>query len=110
VHGTGVVDLEIARFALDRLEVDASGLDASDRGYLRALLERFDGGPVGIEALAASVGEERDTLEDVVEPYLVQEGFVARTPRGRVAMGKAYLHLGLRKPEVPTGTGQQSLL
>jgi Holliday junction DNA helicase RuvB len=109
VKGAGAIGLEIARYALDRLEVDAAGLDGLDRTYLRALLERFDGGPVGIEALAASVGEERDTLEDVVEPYLVQEGFVARTPRGRSAMAKAYLHLGIRRRDPQQG-GQQSLL
>ncbi len=108
IHGTGVVTREIAEFALERLAVDGAGLDSLDRTYLRALLDRFEGGPVGIDALAASCGEERDTLEDVVEPFLVQEGFVSRTPRGRVATGKGYHHLGLDKPE-PTG-GQQSLL
>src|SRR5262249_17349201 len=108
VEGDGGVSGKMADFALARLGVDPSGLDGLDRGYLNALLTRYDGGPVGIEALAASVGEERGTLEDVVEPFLVQEGFVARTPRGRVATGKAYQHLGLPRP-VPVG-GQQSLL
>jgi holliday junction DNA helicase RuvB len=107
VHGDGRITKEIADFALARLQVDPSGLDAVDRAYLRVILERYDGGPVGIDALAASVGEERNTLEDVVEPYLVQEGFIARTPRGRMATGRAYLHLGLKRPE---GGGQQSLL
>src|SRR5215470_7700435 len=102
VEGDGVVTGRMADFALKRLGVDPSGLDGLDRIYLGALLERYDGGPVGIEALAASVGEERGTLEDVVEPFLVQEGFVARTPRGRVATGKAYQHLGLARP-VPAG-------
>src|SRR5262249_11417873 len=97
---------KMADFALARLGVDPSGLDGLDRAYLNALLTRYDGGPVGIEALAASVGEERGTLEDVVEPFLVQEGFVARTPRGRVGTGKAYQHLGLVRPP----NGQQSLL
>jgi Holliday junction DNA helicase RuvB len=106
VEGDGVVSGKMADFALKRLGVDPSGLDALDRTYLVALIERYDGGPVGIEALAASVGEERGTLEDVVEPYLVQEGFVSRTPRGRAATGKAYLHLGLKRP----AGGQQSLL
>jgi holliday junction DNA helicase RuvB len=106
VEGDGRVTSAIADFALGRLGVDASGLDALDRGYLKALVERYDGGPVGIEALAASVGEERSTLEDVVEPYLVQEGFVSRTPRGRVAGAKTYQHLKLPRP----ASGQQSLL
>jgi Holliday junction DNA helicase RuvB len=105
VEGDGVVTGAIADSALRRLGVDPAGLDALDRTYLGALIERYDGGPVGIDALAASVGEERGTLEDVVEPFLVQEGFVGRTPRGRVATGKAYQHLGLRRPP-----GQQSLL
>ena len=103
----GKITRKIADFALARLQVDPLGLDALDRAYLRAILERHDGGPVGIEALAAAISEERGTLEDVVEPYLVQEGFISRTPRGRVAMGKAYLHLGLAPPR---GGGQQSLL
>ena len=106
VEGDGVVTGKMADFALKRLGVDPSGLDGLDRSYLVALIERYDGGPVGIEALAASVGEERGTLEDVVEPFLVQEGFVSRTPRGRVATGKAFLHLGLKRP----AGGQQSLL
>jgi Holliday junction DNA helicase RuvB len=105
VHGDGAVTRELADFALRRLEVDVSGLDLLDHAYLRAILERFDGGPVGIDALAASLGQERDTLENTVEPYLVQEGFVSRTPRGRTATGKAYQHLGLKKP-----SGQTSFL
>lgn len=108
IHGDGRVTVELADFALKKLEVDPLGLDALDHGYLRALLERFDGGPVGIEALAASLGQERDTLENTVEPYLVQEGFVARTPRGRTATGKAYHHLGLTRPR--NGDGQQTLI
>lgn len=106
VEGDGVVSGKMADFALKRLGVDPLGLDALDRTYLAVLIERYDGGPVGIEALAASVGEERGTLEDVVEPYLVQEGFVSRTPRGRVATGKGYGHLGIPRPS----GGQQSLL
>jgi Holliday junction DNA helicase RuvB len=97
VEGDGVITRGIADFALGRLQVDPLGLDAQDLAYLRVMLERFDGGPVGIEALAASVGEERTTLEDVVEPYLVKEGFVTRSPRGRIATGKAYLHLGVKR-------------
>jgi Holliday junction DNA helicase RuvB len=109
VHGDGSISREMADFALGRLEVDASGLDVLDHAYLRAIVERFDGGPVGIEAIAASLGQERDTLENTVEPYLVQEGFVARTPRGRSATGKAYAHLKLPRPS-GGGGGQQSLL
>jgi Holliday junction DNA helicase RuvB len=81
--------------SLERLEVDAAGLDALDRRLLRALIEKFDGGPVGIETLAVVVGEESDTLQDVYEPFLVQGGWIARTPRGRVAARRAYEHLGL---------------
>ncbi|MFH0900779.1 MAG: Holliday junction branch migration DNA helicase RuvB [Pseudomonadota bacterium] len=98
VHGDGRVTSEIADYALRRLEVDAAGLDGMDRAYLQVVIERFDGGPVGIEAMAASLGQERDTLEDWIEPFLVQEGYIARTPRGRMATAKAYQHLGLAKP------------
>ncbi|PSM32321.1 Holliday junction branch migration DNA helicase RuvB [Haliangium sp. UPWRP_2] len=84
---------------LSRLGVDALGLDDMDRSLLRCLIERFDGGPVGIESLAAAVSEESDTLEDVYEPYLIQEGFLMRTPRGRMATRRAYEHLGLRPRE-----------
>ena len=98
-----VIDRAIADYALGRLDVDARGLDATDRALLRAIIDRFDGGPVGIEALAASIAEERDTLEDVVEPFLLQEGFLARTPRGRVATRLAYEHLGIARP--PSGQG-----
>jgi len=113
IHGDGRITRAIADFALGRLEVDASGLDVLDHAYLRAMVERFDGGPVGIDALAASLGQERETLENTVEPYLVQEGFVARTPRGRTATGKAYTHLKLPRPAggAPSGGGgQQNLL
>ena len=110
VHGDGRITRPMADFALLRLEVDACGLDILDHAYLRAMIERFDGGPVGIDALAASIGQERETLENTVEPYLVQEGFVSRTPRGRIATGKAYGHLNLIRPEGSDGTGQQRLL
>ncbi|HYU16292.1 MAG TPA: Holliday junction branch migration DNA helicase RuvB [Candidatus Acidoferrum sp.] len=104
VEGTGVIDRAIAAFALERLRVDQQGLDALDRSYLAVIIERFDGGPVGIEAIAASLSEERGTLEDVVEPFLLQAGFIARTPRGRVATRAAYDHLGIACPErAPTG-------
>ena len=86
VRGDGRVTREIADHALGRMDVDGLGLDALDRAYLRVIVERFDGGPVGIEAVAASLGQERDTLEDWIEPYLVQEGFIARTPRGETCL------------------------
>jgi len=104
--GPAVINKEIADFALARLDVDGRGLDATDRALLRAIIDRFDGGPVGIDALAASIAEERDTLEDVVEPFLLQEGFLARTPRGRVATRLAYEHLGVPRPP---SQGQGSL-
>lgn len=93
-HG-GVVDRTVADAALNLLGVDLAGLDALDRRMLRAVIEMFGGGPVGVESLAAALSEERDTLEDVIEPYLIQQGYLKRTPRGRVAMPRAYLHLGL---------------
>jgi Holliday junction DNA helicase RuvB len=98
VRGDGRVTRDIADHALARMDVDPLGLDTLDRAYLRVIVERFGGGPVGIEAVAASLGQERDTLEDWIEPYLVQEGFVARTPRGRSATGRAYAHLGIERP------------
>ena len=98
VDGGGKIDGEIARHALSKLEVDAEGLDPMDRRLLRAVIEKFDGGPVGVENLAIAVSEELDTVTDVVEPFLIQAGFLARTPRGRVATPKAYAHLGLKPP------------
>jgi Holliday junction DNA helicase RuvB len=104
VEGDGVVDGAIAASALDRLAVDHAGLDALDRAYLSVICERFDGGPVGIEAVAASLSEERGTLEDVVEPFLLQVGLIARTPRGRVATATAFSHMGLVAPsKAPSG-------
>jgi holliday junction DNA helicase RuvB len=104
VDGRGSIDRSIAVFALERLRVDQQGLDALDRSYLTVIIDRFDGGPVGIEAIAASLSEERGTLEDVVEPFLLQIGFLARTPRGRVATRTAYEHLGMPSPErAPSG-------
>lgn len=93
VLNDNLIDLEITQHALDKLKVDSLGLDDVDLRYLRGIIERFDGGPVGIEALAASISEETMTLEDVYEPYLLQLGFINRTPRGRVATTKAYEHL-----------------
>jgi Holliday junction DNA helicase RuvB len=91
----GQITAEIARQALDLLDVDDNGFDMLDRKLLLAIIEKFEGGPVGVENLAAAIGEERGTIEDVIEPYLIQEGFIMRTPRGRVATKKAWLHLGL---------------
>jgi len=98
IEGGGAITGKIARFALERLEVDREGLDASDRRLLTTLIEKFDGGPVGLENLAMAVSEELDTLTDVAEPFLIQAGFLVRTPRGRVASPKAYTHLGLKPP------------
>ncbi len=91
----GQITAEVARQALDLLDVDNNGFDMLDRKFLLAIIEKFEGGPVGIENLAAAIGEERGTIEDVIEPYLIQEGFIMRTPRGRIASKRAWLHLGL---------------
>ena len=104
VRGDGRVTRELAELARGRLEVDAVGLDAGDRRIVSTRVKRFDGGPVGIESLAASLAEDRDTLEFVYEPYLIQEGFLIRTPRGRQITRKAYDHLGLPPPARPQGT------
>lgn len=95
VEGTGIIDLEITNKALKRLKVDVSGLDSIDREYLTSLIEKFNGGPVGVETIATSIGEEVTTIEDVVEPYLLQEGFIKRTNRGRIATEKAYKSLDI---------------
>ncbi|MGB3455352.1 MAG: Holliday junction branch migration DNA helicase RuvB [Litorimonas sp.] len=103
-EGIAVVDAVAADAALNKLGVDHLGLDAQDMRYLRALCEMFGGGPVGVETLGAALAEARDALEDVVEPYLIQQGFLMRTPRGRVATPRAYAHIGLPAPaSVPTG-------
>jgi Holliday junction DNA helicase RuvB len=99
VRGGGEVDGPIAIAALDLLEVDPLGFDSLDRKLLLLIMEKFDGGPVGIESIAAAIGEERGTLEDVVEPYLIQQGFLARTARGRIATRSAWQHFGLKMPE-----------
>jgi Holliday junction DNA helicase RuvB len=101
VRGTGAVDVATADAALELLGVDATGLDRLDRELLRAICEAFGGGPVGLSTLAVTVGEEADTIEDVYEPYLLQRGFLQRTPRGRVATPHAFRHLGLEPPEPP---------
>jgi Holliday junction DNA helicase RuvB len=95
VRANGVIDVEIANAALDMLKVDQSGLDHMDRRLILSLIEKFEGGPVGVESLAAAIGEERGTIEDVIEPYLIQQGYMMRTPRGRVVTSLAYSHFGL---------------
>ncbi len=92
----GIITGDVAAQALARLEVDILGLDEADRSILRAIIEKFDGGPVGIETIAASTNEDPDTVMDVYEPYLLQLGFIARTPRGRVATRLAYEHLKIQ--------------
>ena len=92
-----VISYDVASYALDRLKVDKEGLDETDYNLLKAIIERFNGGPVGIEAISSSIGEEQTTIEDVYEPYLLQDGFLKRTPRGRMVTEKAYEHLGIRK-------------
>jgi len=103
VKADGRVTLEVADAALSMLDVDKVGLDMMDRKLLQAVLEKFGGGPVGVENLAAAIGEERDTIEDVLEPYLIQQGYLMRTPRGRVATQMAYLHFGIAPPSASSG-------
>lgn len=99
VKADGVINAGIASAALALLNVDQSGFDIMDRRLLQAIIEKFDGGPVGVENLAAAIGEERDTIEDVIEPYLIQQGYLMRTPRGRVATANVYRMLGLKVPQ-----------
>jgi len=106
VKSDGVVSAEIADAALNMLNVDKLGFDHMDRRLLLAIIEKFDGGPVGLDSLAAAISEERDTIEDVLEPYLIQQGFVIRTPRGRMATNSSYAHFGLAAPRA---SGQDSL-
>ncbi|WP_448212269.1 Holliday junction branch migration DNA helicase RuvB [Colwellia sp. MEBiC06753] len=99
VKTSGVVNLESASKALDMLEVDHEGFDIMDRKLLQAIIDKFMGGPVGLDNLAAAIGEERETIEDVLEPFLIQQGFLQRTPRGRIVTERTYQHFGLIKPE-----------
>ena len=99
VDGIGKIDAKAADAALNRLEVDTRGLDAMDRRYLSCIADNFSGGPVGVETLAAALSEQRDTIEEVIEPYLIQQGFLMRTPRGRALAAAAYRHLGLNQPD-----------
>jgi Holliday junction DNA helicase RuvB len=98
VRANGQATREVADAALTMLDVDAQGLDMMDRKLLLAVIEKFTGGPVGVDSLAAAIGEERDTIEDVLEPYLIQQGYLQRTPRGRIATANAYRHFGLALP------------
>ena len=104
-EGAAVIDRMVAGRALSRLEIDEVGLDANDRRFLKALIENYGGGPVGMDTLAAAIAEARDAVEDVIEPYLLQQGFIQRTPRGRMACARAYDHLGLTAPPQPTREG-----
>ena len=99
VRGTGVIDEAMAAGSLKLLDVDSNGFDLMDRKLLLTLMERFDGGPAGLDNLAAAIGEARDTIEDVIEPFLIQQGYLMRTPRGRIAGKLAYQHYGLKVPE-----------
>ncbi len=99
VRAEGRVTSEVAAAALDMLDVDANGFDMMDRKLLLTIIEKFEGGPVGVDNLAAAIGEERDTIEDVLEPFLIQQGFLQRTPRGRVATATAWRHFGLKVPQ-----------
>ncbi|SDQ41175.1 Holliday junction DNA helicase subunit RuvB [Pseudoxanthomonas sp. CF385] len=110
VKANGHIDTDVARAAMQMLKVDPEGFDELDRRMLRTIIDSFDGGPVGVESLAAALSEERGTLEDVIEPYLIQQGFLIRTARGRMATRKAYLHLGLapkgRVPDAGEASGE----
>jgi len=106
VKGSGHITQDMAHKALAMLDVDPQGFDVMDRKLLEAVIHRFDGGPVGLDNIAASIGEERDTIEDVIEPYLIQQGFLQRTPRGRIATLAAYRHLGVAAPQRQAGQGE----
>ncbi|TLY59985.1 MAG: Holliday junction branch migration DNA helicase RuvB [Gammaproteobacteria bacterium] len=106
VKADGRIDERIADAALDLLEVDPLGFDTLDRKLLTTIIERFEGGPVGIDSIAAAIGEERDTLEDVIEPFLIQQGFLVRTARGRMVTRASYLHFGIKPPERAAATLQ----
>lgn len=98
VLNDGRITLDVVKEGMKRLEVDTEGLDSNDRRLLEAIIEKYDGGPVGVETLSATISEERDTIEDVIEPYLIYRGFIKKTPRGRVATHLAYSHLGINRP------------
>jgi Holliday junction DNA helicase RuvB len=98
VEAAGYINQQSAQAAMNMLAVDPNGFDVMDRKLLLTVIEKFGGGPVGIDSVAAAIGEERGTIEDVVEPFLIQQGYLMRTPRGRVATAAAYLHFGLTEP------------
>lgn len=108
VRGNGIIDEEIANDALHRMDIDYLGLDSLDRNFMRTIINLYGGGPVGIETLAATIGEESVTLEDVCEPYLMQLGFVSRTPKGRIVTDLAYRHLSIKNPKLDDSIYQQS--
>lgn len=111
VKANGEITVDVAARALDLLDVDVQGFDMMDRKLLLTLIDKFDGGPTGLDSLAAAIGEERDTIEDVLEPFLIQQGFIQRTPRGRMATRHAYLHFGMKTPErLKLMQAEQSLL
>jgi Holliday junction DNA helicase RuvB len=99
VKADGIITIDVSKKSLEMMEVDHLGLDKMDHKLILTLIEKFKGGPVGVESLAASISEEKDTIEDVLEPYLMQSGFIQRTPRGRVATEIAYQHFGITPPK-----------
>ena len=109
VKGDGLIDADIAAGAMDMLKVDASGFDTMDRRLLRLIIDNFEGGPVGIESIAAALSEERGTVEDVLEPFLIQQGYITRTSRGRMVTAKAYRHFGLDQPGNDKNNGDSDL-
>ncbi len=109
VRADGCVTAEVAAAAMDMLQVDRQGFDSQDRKLLLTIIEKFDGGPVGVDSLSAAIGEERGTIEDVLEPYLIQQGFIMRTPRGRMATRNAWLHCGLTPPTASRADGSFEL-
>jgi Holliday junction DNA helicase RuvB len=109
VEGGGKISRELADSSLTRLGVDHLGLDGADRRYLRLIAEAYQGGPVGIETIAAALSESRDALEEVIEPYLLQQGLIQRTPRGRMLAHGGWTHLGLPVPAAPVAKGQSDL-
>ena len=109
VKGDGLINAEIAMAAMDMLKVDASGFDTMDRRLLRLIIDIFEGGPVGVESIAAALSEERGTVEDVLEPFLIQQGYITRTSRGRMVTAKAYRHFGLEQPGNDKNSGNSDL-
>ena len=109
VRADGRVTDSVAAAAMDMLQVDQQGFDSQDRKLLLTIIEKFDGGPVGVDSLSAAIGEERGTIEDVLEPYLIQQGFIMRTPRGRMATRNAWLHCGLTPPTASKTAGSFEL-